>query len=148
MTEKPVVGILEASAKIALQEGQKFGVVTTGAGWIKPLTKANQEILSEAERARFGGVVATGLGVLDFHAETDGASGVENSTAGIHPEDKVAITARAFVEEANVDVIVLGCAGMEGMDDAIFKGLQGMDKKVQVVDSVTAAVKYMASLLA
>lgn len=145
VTEKPVIGILEASAKIALERGTKFGVVTTGDGWIEPLTKANLEILSDDERIKFGGVVATGLGVLDFHG---GHEDGKDSTEHVDPEERVGSVARGLVEKERVDVIVLGCAGMEGMDEAVLRGLAGMDKNVHVVDSVTASVQFMAKLLA
>lgn len=139
MTDKPVIGILEAGVTIALRKGDKFGVVTTGEGWVAPLTKANLECLSDDEKGKFVGVVATGLGVLDFHSEEVEAKEVTK---------RIGNTAARLVEETGADVIVLGCAGMEGMEAAVLEGTTHAGKNVLVVDCVSAATELVCEKLA
>lgn len=144
VTDKPVLGILEAGARMALREGHSFGVVTTGEGWIEPLTKANLEILDKGEKGKFAGVVATGLGVLEFHPEE---GKVDVGAQEEHVHKRIGDAARKLAEAHHVDTIVLGCAGMEGMEQAILDGVAGMDRQIQVVDAVRAATELLCEEL-
>lgn len=129
------MGILEASV-IRGQDVGKFGVVTTGPGWVNPLTRAINTLL--VPTSRFGGVVSTGLGVLEFHpedGETDGKV-----------YEKMGEAANKLVGEEGVDVICLGCAGMEGLDEKIREALP-KGKVVTVVDGVVAGVEILSGML-
>ncbi|KAF9518980.1 hypothetical protein BS47DRAFT_1337529 [Hydnum rufescens UP504] len=137
-TRKPVMGILEASVIEALTRGSKFGVLTTGVAWVAPLTKAILE-LSIVSKEAFAGVVATGLGVLDFHTSS-GELGKDDAV-----ENNVRIGAQTLVAKG-CNVIVLGCAGMEGMEDAVKAGIY-TSKEVRVVDGVRAGVEIIAKKL-
>lgn len=136
------MGILEGGAKAALRNEGLFGVITTGAGWVQPLTAANLEAVRPEERDRLAGVRATGLGVLDFHGEDDGSA---SNPTRVH--DRIAGTAKAFTEETAVRTIVMGCAGMEGMEEAIEAGTKGRQKKVVVIDSVAATTALLCEEL-
>lgn len=56
-------------------------------------------------------------------------------------------TALEIVQSTGVDVIVLGCAGMEGMEEAVMRGVENIGRKIQVVDCVQAAVELMMETL-
>lgn len=109
LTEKPVIGIGEASMKIASILGQKFSIIQTSKFSISIKRKL----------------------VKKYH--------LENSLASIRApgkdmqkesEDKKYLeTARTARDKDGADVIVLGCAGMSGLDSLIQKelGIPGLD---------------------
>ena len=141
------MGILEASVKIALEKGNAFGVVTTGSSWIGPLTRAIKEVASSSKPSevigfeeRFSGVEATDIGVLDFHP-VDGGDGAAEKQDDV--EARVGAATRSLMMRG-ADVIVLGCAGMEGMGEAVQKGASTPPK---VVDGVTAGVELLIRAL-
>lgn len=161
---KPVVGIFEASISTSLNivnssglvfapgnekesVPSKFGIVTTGKAWIPLLTSGVNHYLGlgeEAEKplsARFKGVESTGLNADELHTA---------------PEEEVRqrmvdATVRQ-VKDKDVCVIILGCAGMAGMDkivsEACVKELGEEDgQKVVIVDGVKAAIAMADGVL-
>ncbi|UPZ31867.1 aspartate/glutamate racemase family protein [Streptomyces sp. LRE541] len=125
LVDVPVVDITEAAAHLACLLGRRYGVVTTlerSAGLI-------EDSLYTAGVARnCAVVVGTGLGVLDLGDR-------ERTEAAF-----VAAAERA--RDAGAEVLVLGCAGMTGLQRAVGEKL-GMP----VVDGVGAAVKLAESLV-
>ncbi|SPF00795.1 aspartate/glutamate racemase family protein [Streptomyces sp. MA5143a] len=125
LLDVPVVDITEAAAHLACLLGRRYGVVTT-------LERSCGQIEDSLETAGVGrncaGVVGTGLGVLDLH-DTDR-------------------TVRAFVDaarrvrDAGAEVLVLGCAGMTGLQQVVAEKVG-----VPVVDGVGAAVKLAEALV-
>lgn len=161
---KPVVGIFEASISTSLNivnssglvfaldsekesVPSKFGIVTTGKAWIPLLTSAVNHYLGlekEEEKslsARFQGVESTGLNADELHTA---------------PEEEVRqrmvdATVRQ-VKDKDVCVVILGCAGMAGMDkivrEACVKELGEEDgQKVVIVDGVKAAIAMADGVL-
>jgi Asp/Glu/hydantoin racemase len=131
----------------AIKIGGRYGVVTTGEYWVKPLTKANQACLDEGDRDRFGGIVASGLGVLEIHgSDGDGAlDGTEIDAARMSTDigKRMAVAAAKLVRGTEIDVVVLGCAGMEGMEEAITFGVREIGRETKVVDCVRAAIELI-----
>lgn len=125
LLDVPVVDITEASAQLACLLGRRFGVVTTLASAVPGI---EDSLLLAGLSARCAGVAASGLPVLAL-------------------DEDVPAVARALADAAEgllaagADVIVLGCAGMAGLDLAV-EQLLG----VPVVEGVAAAVG-MAELL-
>jgi allantoin racemase len=125
LLDVPVVDITEAAAHLACLLGRRYGVVTT-------LDRARGQIedsLHAAGVARnCAAVVGTGLGVLDL-ADSE-------------------VTVRAFLaaaeraRDAGAEVLVLGCAGMTGLQEKVGAALD-----MPVVDGVAAAVKLAESLV-
>ncbi|WP_432534775.1 aspartate/glutamate racemase family protein [Kineococcus arenarius] len=126
--EVPVVDITEAAAHTACLLGRTYGVVTS-------LDRTAPAILDRLRLAgldgRCSGVRSVDLPVLELEVD---------------PE----VTAKAFVrqaqrcvEEDGAEVVVLGCAGMSGLHDAVASALD-----VPVVDGVAAAVRLAESLVA
>jgi allantoin racemase len=125
LVDVPVVDITEAAAHLACLLGRRYGVVTT-------LERSCGQIEDSLELAGVGrncaAVVGTGLGVLDL------------GDAGRTEAAFVAAAERALA--AGAEVLVLGCAGMTGLQRAV-----GEKLGVPVVDGVAAGVKLAESLV-
>ncbi len=122
----PVVDITEASATTALFLGPRFGVVTT-------LPRARMQIRDSLQSAglldRCAAIEAADIPVLDLEDRRDDVIG-DLYDAGHRAIDKGA------------EVLVLGCAGMSGLDSTLSEKLG-----VPVVDGVSAAVAQAESLI-
>jgi allantoin racemase len=122
----PVVGICEAALVTAGQIAKRIGIVTTLPRSIVPL-----EVL--VHRYGFAGRAAvTACNVAVLELEKPGSGAREKLEAEI---------ARAL--DKGVDAIVLGCAGMADLAQALSKQFD-----VAVVDGVAAAVKQAEALAA
>lgn len=114
ITDKPVVGIGEASMKLATMLGHRFSVLTDN-----PHSIPNKEVQARA-----------------YHLEELLASVRAPEKRGDGPEEEKYIrAAQAAVEEDGAEVLVLGCAGLTGMDKKIRAGLD-----VPVLDGVICAL--------
>ena len=126
LVDVPVVDITEAAAHLACLLGRRYGVVTT-------LERSCGQIEDSLELAGVGrncaAVVGTGLGVLDL-------CDADRTEAAF-------LTAAERVREAGAEVLVLGCAGMTGLQRVV-----GEKLGLPVVDGVGAAVKLAESLVA
>lgn len=119
--------------------GTKFGIITTGAAWVPILTTGVNDYLglpaSEVSKsARFKGVASTGLRAEQLH-----------TTPQEEVRERVVKATRQLVADGDVAVVVLGCAGMAGMDkwveDACVEELgRKAASLVRVVDGIKAAV--------
>lgn len=124
----PVVGIAEAAMHLASMVGSRFSVVTTlertvGQAWH----------LAEAYgMARFCAQVrACELPVLELEHPGSAA------------RERIVAECRRALDEDGSDVIVLGCAGMADLCDAVSQALG-----VPVVDGVAAGTRLVESLVA
>jgi len=123
----PVIGIGQAAYHMALLSGRRFSVVTTLDVSV-PILKNNIQAYGFA--SQLARVRASGVPVLDL--ETD--------PAGTAPA--VVGEIKHAVAEDNVDVVVLGCAGMVHIP-AYFSD----EGSVRLIDGVTSAAQ-LAFLLA
>lgn len=128
ITDKPVMGIAEASMQLACLVGYKFSVVTTNREW-EPLLMDAVKHYGLAERC--ASVRSTGMAVLDL----DELSPDETYT-------KIKQAAKQAIELDGAEVICLGCAGMAGLD----KQLEA-DLGVPVIDGVSGAVKLLEGMI-
>ncbi|WP_158887183.1 aspartate/glutamate racemase family protein [Amycolatopsis anabasis] len=122
----PVVDITEAAAHLACLLGRRYAVVTTldrTRGLIE------DSLHTAGVAANCVAVLGAGLGVLELGDEGRTASAL--LTAGRRARDRGA------------EVLVLGCAGMTGLDRRISAELG-----VPVVDGVAAAVRLAESCVA
>ena len=122
LTAKPVVGIGEASMRLATQLGHSFSVVTTHEESAAPKHAQAQRLGLDEKLAS---VRAPEGGSMDF----------ENLAVFLAP-------ARAAVEEDGADVLVMGCAGLSGLGKAIQEELQ-----VPVLDGVVSALIIAAGFV-
>ncbi|MFH9708723.1 aspartate/glutamate racemase family protein [Streptomyces luteogriseus] len=126
LVDAPVVDITEAAAHLACLLGRRYGVVTT-------LERSRGQIEDSLETAgvarNCAAIVGTGLNVLDLgddeRTETAFLAAAERACA------------------AGAEVLVLGCAGMTGLQRVV-----GEKLGLPVVDGVAAAVKLAESLVA
>ncbi len=110
ITKKPVVGIGEASMKIASMLGHRFSVLSSTAHSVP-----NKEAL--IQKYHLQGLVAS-------------VRPVESNE-----KENYCKTARQAVKKDNAEVIVLGCAGMTGLDRWLEKRVN-----VPVLDGVVCAL--------
>ncbi len=122
ITRKPVVGIAEASMKIASMLGHRFSVLTTSEHSI-PIKEAL------ARKYHLQDVLAS---VRAPREET-----IEKTD-----ELKYMETAQSSIKEDMAEVLVLGCAGMTGLDKHLEEKLG-----VPVLDGIVCALIIAAGLV-
>lgn len=127
VTDKPVLGIAEASMYVACMLGYKFSVVTTNDEW-GPLLWDAVKHYGLAERC--ASVRTTGLPVLALESDE------------LNTTELIEQVARKAIQEDGAEVICLGCAGMSGLDKRL-EGVLG----VPVIDGVVAALKLLEGML-
>lgn len=127
LLDVPVVDITDAAAHLACLLGHRYSVVTTLDRTV-PLIE--DRLLLGGLASRCASVRASGLSVLELEESEEAA------VAAIVEQ------ARRAIAEDRAEVIVLGCGGMAGLDEAV-RAATG----APVVDGVTAAVKLAESLV-
>lgn len=128
ITDKPVIGIAEASMYLACMLGYKFSVVTTNREW-EPLLWDAVRHYGVTERC--ASVRSTGMPVLALESAS--------------PDETFAMilnAARQAVEVDGAEVICLGCAGMTGLDKQLEAELC-----VPVLDGVISALKLLEGMV-
>ncbi|MCP4234755.1 MAG: Asp/Glu/hydantoin racemase [Aestuariibacter sp.] len=122
MTNKPMVGIGEASMKLATMLGHRFSVISTDARSVP-----NKEALIRSYHLQ------------DLLASVKFPSAANETQSD---EQKYLLTAQAAIEQDMAEVIVLGCAGMAGLDKKMQQEL-----KVPVLDGVVCALMIATGLV-
>src|SRR3954447_466124 len=126
LLDVPVVDITEAAAHLACLLGRRYGVVTT----LDRTCGLIEDGLHAAGVAQnCVTVTGAGLGVLELTDERRTESAL--------------LTAGRRARDAGAEVLVLGCAGMTGLDRKISTMLD-----IPVIDGVAAAVRLAESLVA
>jgi allantoin racemase len=128
ITDKPVLGIAEASIYVACMLGYKFSVVTTNREW-EPLLWDAVRHYGMAERC--ASVRSTGMPVLALESAS--------------PDETYRMildASRQAMEKDGAEVICLGCAGMSGLDKKLEAELN-----IPVVDGVVSALKLLEGLV-
>jgi len=115
ISHKPVVGICEASLKLATMVGHSFSIISTGE---RPIP--NKEFL--CRKYGVDGFVASIVGPNQFQPDW------KNEECFIQ-------TGRRAIEEDGCEVLVLGCAGMGYITDRMEKELG-----IPVLDGVVCAL--------
>jgi len=127
LAHKPVVGIGEASMKMASMLGHRFSVVTTSRHSI-PAKEAQVRAL------HLEGLLAS-------------VKAPPEEMAGASDEEKYLKAAQLALDEDMAEVIVLGCAGMSGLNRRISEelGAPVLDGVVCALIIATGLVKYGVS---
>ncbi|ETW79773.1 hypothetical protein HETIRDRAFT_49067 [Heterobasidion irregulare TC 32-1] len=134
-TPKPTIGILQSAIVHALLIGDRFSVVSTGSGY-RYNRHAEIRACLGGDSARFAGIVMTGLGVVELR---------EGERAHVESAMK---DASAKAAASGADVLLLGCAGMAGMEVLVQQGVAEAGlKSVRIVDGAKAGVQFLASLI-
>lgn len=127
---KPVVGIFQASVLTSLAFGAKFAIVTTAKIWERLLDNAVLNLLGST--FHYAGTYSTGLTVLECHDL---------------PEEQVAERLVQKAKEAvenGATSIILGCAGLSGLDEKI---REAVGKEIAIVDSVICATETVTGII-
>ena len=127
ITEKPVIGIGQASMHMACFVGHKFSIVTV-IPRIKPLLEDLVTQLGLASKC--ASIRATNLSVLEIEQDP------ERAVAEMINEAKLA------VENDGAEAICLGCAGMGPLDLRLQEAIG-----VPVFDGTVSAIKVAESLV-
>ena len=122
ISAKPVVGICEASVKLATMLGHSFAVVSTGQ---RPIP--NKEALCRKYGVESS--LASVVGPKEFKADW-------------HSVESFIETGRRAIEEDGAEVLVLGCAGMGHITKQMEEEL-----KVPVLDGVVCALIVATGLV-
>jgi len=128
ITDKPVLGIADASMYLACMLGYKFSVVTTNREW-EPLLWDAVRHYGMTERC--ASVRSTGMPVLALESAS--------------PEETYKMilkVSQQAIENDGAEVICLGCAGMTGIDRRLEAEL-----RVPVIDGVVGALKLLEELV-
>jgi allantoin racemase len=121
ITDKPVVGIGEASMKIASMLGHRFAVISTSRHSIP----GKEALLRKYH--------LDGLGVVRAPRE---------SQEEASEEEKCLQAARTAIKNDMAEVVVLGCAGLAGLDKSLQEKLA-----VPVLDGVACALIVASGLV-
>ena len=132
MTSKPVMGIFQASIFWALSLGGRFGIVTTNQRWDYILTKSVHDLIGS--NPSFARVICTGYSAAEVHGETN-----RNQVHRAMGE-----AAQKLVRDDHCDTIILGCAGMTGLEQTV---REAVGKSVTIIDGVVAGVHMLAGLI-
>ena len=127
ITNKPVVGIGEASMKIASMLGHRFSIIQT--------TK-NSVPIKEAL-------------IYKYHMDGLGfAKAPKKETKNSRDEDILLNTAKLAIEEDGAEVIVLSFAGLTGLDRTLEKklGVPVLDGIICGLIIITGLIKYGISI--
>lgn len=139
-TGTPVVGIFESSVWAAVQlskAGEGWGIVSTGAVWQEVLEEAVGRMIGKG--GGFVGVECCGVDAGELH------DGRGDGAVEARMQDAVGrLMERGERGGGKLGVVVLGCAGMVGMEGWV-RGVVG--EGVRVVDGVRAGVGVMQGLI-
>ncbi|KAG0652613.1 dcg1 [Hyphodiscus hymeniophilus] len=150
-TRAHVMGIFEASVLTALSilppssHNGRFGIVSTGKYWEKSLSDGVADFLgtgSTTKNTRFAAVSTTGLNAEQLH-----------SMPKKEVEDRMKKAVRSLMEEnGDVSVIILGCAGMAGLDDVVREALvekygEKVGNNMHILDGVKCGIGMLENLL-
>ncbi|MBU4228342.1 Asp/Glu/hydantoin racemase [bacterium] len=124
LTNKPVIGIGEASMLLALPLGHKFSILSLKR---KKIPQKEDLVRKYGLENRCASIRITGLGVVGDDKEK---------------REKLVQEGEKAVEEDGSEVLILGCAGMAGLDKEIEKKVN-----VPVIDGVVSALMIIESLI-
>lgn len=129
------LSIFEAGISHALCLSRKFGILSTGFGPKPLLQKGVSAFLGGSASDRFAGGLTSGIRIEELRS------------AGEEVESKMKETAGRLAV-AGADCIIMGCAGMAGMEWLVKAGVaeKGLGE-VRVVDAAVAGLGMLAGMI-
>ena len=126
LTDKPVIGIGEASMLLALPLGHKFSILSLKR---KKIPQKEDLVKKYGFENRCASIRATGLGVVANYKEK---------------KEKLIQEGEKAVKEDGAEVLILGCAGMTGLDKEIEKivGVPTIDGVISALMLVESFIRY------
>lgn len=144
-----VLGIFEASIITALSllpPSTRFGIVSTGKFWEKALSDGVNNFLGTEDgksNSKFQAVSTTGLNADQLHYMPK---------EEVRNRMKAAV--KSLIEDGNgsVSVVILGCAGMAGLDEVVREALiekcgEKEGKGVFILDGVKCGIGMLENLI-
>jgi Asp/Glu/hydantoin racemase len=115
-----------------------WGIVTTGKFWEEHLSNGVKEFLGQEKgdaNLKFAGVQSTGLTAGDFHGGVD----------PVVIRQKLEQATERLLNSAAVECVVMGCAGMAGLEEiirSVARRVYGKTAgdKVCIVDGIKAGI--------
>lgn len=129
--EKPTCGIMEAAIYSARMIGGRFGIVAT---LYRSEIRHYDAVRNMGMQGFCAGLLSTGLKVGEL--ETKPRKEVLNLMEEV---------AESLVYEKDADTLILGCAGMSDMKEAVEKKVS--KENVQVIDGIVCGVNILSGLV-
>ncbi|BGO94138.1 hypothetical protein NBRC10512_006960 [Rhodotorula toruloides] len=134
---KPCIGMFEAGISKALILSRKFGVLSTGFGPKPLLSKGVSSFLGASGSEKWVGGVTSGIKIEELR-EADEREKVE----------RLMKETAAKVAALGADCIILGCAGMAGMEQLVLEGVKEAGlQDVRVIDAAKAGLVMLAGMV-
>lgn len=130
-----VLGMFHAAVSSALLTGEPFGIIATGTGPKPNLITAVSTLLGSPTSTRFAGVITSGLAIVDLQ---DGDQAMV--------ERGMKETTLRLVDQG-AETLILGCAGMSGMNKWVIEAARSKGKTVQVVDGARIGVELIVGMI-
>ncbi|BGP13114.1 Protein dcg1 [Rhodosporidiobolus nylandii] len=135
---KPCIGMFEAGVSKALMLSRKFGVLSTGSGPKPLLSKGVATFLGAAASERWAGGVTSGIKIEELRLP-----------AAKEKVERLMKETAAKGAQLGADCIILGCAGMAGMEPLVRQGVREAGlPDVRVVDAAVAGLVFLAGMVA
>jgi Asp/Glu/hydantoin racemase len=130
-TNKPVLGIFQATVLQSLAYGTgKFAVVTTAKRWEAALDEGVLALMGSHHN--YAGTFSTGLGVLELHS----------APPELVKERIVEATQKALAKDAKI--LILGCAGMSGMEEIV---AEQAGEGIRILDAVVSGCELIVGMV-
>lgn len=131
LTSKPVLGIMQATLLWGLANQRKLFVLTSVSAWEPLIDQGIKDFVGTDEFPikRFEHTRALNVSVLDLSEPAE--------------FKKISDKVTQFLDEFGSDIncVLLGCAGMAGLDEKLSTAFPG----IEFVDSVKVGVEYLAA---
>jgi Asp/Glu/hydantoin racemase len=127
--------MFHAAVSSALLTPGPFGIIATGTGSKPNLIAAVSTMLGSPTSARFAGVITSGLAVVDLQ-DGDQATverGMKETTVKLMDQ--------------GAETLILGCAGMSGMDKWVTEAAESRGKTVRIVDGARIGVELIVGMI-
>lgn len=133
-TKKPIMGIMQATLLYALLSASKLFILTSVNEWEPVLDKGiidfvGSDTFPSKRFAKTKGLDVTVLGLSDPKEYAK----IENRVIQVLEEYK----------DSNIDCVLLGCAGMAGLDDKLAASFP----HIKFIDSVKVGVELLGALI-
>lgn len=136
-TDKPCIGMFEAGLSKGLIVSRKIGVLSTGSGPKPLLSKGVMNFLGAASSDRWVGGVTSGIAIEELREP-----GARDKVERLMKETAAKVAA------LGADCIIMGCAGMAGMESLVQAGVREAGlPDVRVVDAALAGLVMLVGMV-
>lgn len=130
-----VLGMFHAGVANAILTRGPFGIIATGTGDKPNLVIAVANFLGSHPSSRFAGVLTSNLKITELQ---------DGDQAKVEANMK---TTAIELLRAGAETLVLGCAGMSGMEAWVYEAASQEGKIVRVVDGARSGVEMLVGLI-